>query len=144
MDLQKATTKLKRGNAERCQYRKHRSPTLVSLKTTSDNLAEASKDGSPIDVKMRGDVIARAKKTMTTVNVAADDLHKVLETRRTVMQKATQGDGLIGGVAEQPGDDRESQGAGNQLAPTRRAVLPRYSGGERGQPSPIARQARKH
>ena len=92
-ELQKATAKLSDGLLSDANLiTVHQ--TLVSLKTTSDNFAEASKGVGAI-VQNAQETVDKAKETMTTVNGAADDLHKVLDTAKGVMQKATQGDGII-------------------------------------------------
>ena len=92
-DLQAATAKLKDGvlGEENLNNVKL---TLANLKTTSDNFAQASKGIGPI-VTGAQDAVDSAKKTMVTVNGAADNLHKVLDEAREAIQKVTHGDGLI-------------------------------------------------
>lgn len=68
--------------------------TLVNLKTTSTNFADASKGFNGI-VQSTQETVDKAKETMTTADAAAGDLRKTLEAARIVIQKATQGDGLV-------------------------------------------------
>ena len=91
--LQDATGKLTEGILSDANI-KNVELTLANLKTTSDNFSEASK-GIPAIVKNAQEAIDNGKQTMITANAAAADLRKVLDSAKTVMQKATQGDGLL-------------------------------------------------
>jgi len=92
-ELQKATAKLSEGLLSDANLTTIHQ-TLVNLKTTSDNFTDASKGFSGI-VKNADEAVSKAKETMTTADAAAGDLRKVLDSAKTVMQKATQGDGLL-------------------------------------------------
>ena len=92
-DLQEATAKLKNGVLGEDNLNNVKM-TLANLKTTSDNFAQASKGIGPI-VTGAQDAVDSAKKTLVTVDGAADNLHKVLDEARDAIQKVTHGDGLI-------------------------------------------------
>ena len=92
-EIQKATTKLNNGLLSDANLLTVHQ-TLVSMKTTSDNFAEASKGFGSVVLNAQ-DTVDKARQTMTPANVAADDLRKVLESARGLMEKATHGDGLL-------------------------------------------------
>ncbi len=69
--------------------------TFASLKVTGQNAAEFSQK-LPGIAKSAQETVDKAGQTMNTAKDAAEDLRKTLENARNLLQKASQGDGLIG------------------------------------------------
>jgi len=74
---------------------KNVSDMLAGFKTTSLNLADASTK-LPGITKSAQDAVDKANQTMGTAKDAAADLQKTLENVRGLIQKASEGQGLIG------------------------------------------------
>lgn len=68
--------------------------TFAHLKTTSEELTTTSKNLTAVMGSAQG-VIASTQKTMSTVDAAAADTRKVLNTANSLVAKAQTGDGLI-------------------------------------------------
>lgn len=76
------------------QNRKNIGETFANLKTTTERVAETSKNLNTVVQNAQG-VVDSTKETMGTVNAAAGDLRKVLEVAKTMLNKAQNGNGVI-------------------------------------------------
>lgn len=68
--------------------------TFANLKTTTANFIEVSQNANKV-VTGAQTAVDNTNKTMATINGAGDDLRKVLNSAKGVLQKASQGDGLV-------------------------------------------------
>ena len=93
-DVQAITTSLKDGVLSGTSQ-KNLEDTFASLKITGQNWADASTK-LPGIAKSAQDAVDKANQTMATAKDAAADLQKTLENVRGLIQKASEGQGLIG------------------------------------------------